>query len=313
MEDKSKYINSDLSELNFKLSSLYEIIKIKEISNAADIKRIDEVITALKNDNSLSDAQKNLLPEITELINTLKYDLSELKNKIIKSDYEIEKSIKDYDILLNYGDNSIREAEEIKNKKESYKKELEKYEIKPNSGYGYKGKLDINSIPFNGVSIPEQFYYELEKVDLTQKQIVDSMKTGFRTAGTVLSSAIADSIIPLGKVNSLTKLLVNSFIEATTKALLMKTILSGFENIFTSGFNGNGVFNSIPLNGILPVEENAIINYHSIKNYEQLKSNVNLRRNEEITVNIPQVEFKQKGYDLHAVIKKVNLNNNRYL
>ncbi len=313
MEDKSKYINSDLSELNFKLSSLYEIIKIKEISNAADIKRIDEVITTLKNDNSLSDAQKKLLPEITELINTLKYDLSELKNKIIKSDYEIEKSIKDYDILLNYGDNSIREAEEIKNKKESYKKELEKYEIKPNTGYGYKGKLDINSIPFNGVSIPEQFYYELEKVDLTQKQIVDSMKTGFRTAGTVLSSAIADSIIPLGKVNSLTKLLVNTFIEATTKALLMKTILGGFENIFTSGFNGNGVFNTIPINGILPVEENAIINYHSIKNYEQLKSNGNLRRNEEITLNIPQVEFKQKGYDLHAVIKKVNLNNNRYL
>jgi len=313
MDDKPKYIGNDLSELNFRLSSLYEFIKIKEITNAADLKQLEQIIASLKSANDISEGQKKLLPEISELISTLKYDLSELKNKIIKSDDELKQDIYNYDVILNYGNYSIREKDELKRKKDNYVNELNKYVIKPSMGYGYMGKLNVNSIPYESVNIGMQYVSEFEKVDSLQKNLVNSMQTGFKAAGNVLSSAIADSIIPLNKVNSLTQVLLKTFIEASTKALLMKTIFSGVDNLFSAGFGFGSFTNPLSFNDILPVNNNSFVAYNSVDNYKHVNYALKYPENNEIVVKIPQVEFKQKGYDLTAVIKKVSSNNSRYL
>ncbi len=315
MEDKLKYVNNDLSELNFKLSSLYDILKIKEIANVNQLKELTQILSIIKENEQFFTAGKNLLPDISQIVSTLTYDLSELKNKLIKSDEEIKQNINAYDLLLNFGSNSVREKEELKLKRDNEINELNKYtvEIKQFNRLGYKGKLDINNEPVETINVAEQTAVELNQIDVNQKNLISSMKIGFKSAGNLLSSAISESIIPLSKVNSLTEQLLHTFIEAASKALLMKTIFGGLDVLFSNGLSFGSSGNSLPISDIFPLPDNSINNFYSGKNSEQLKSNLNYYKEAEITLNIPKVEFRQKGYDLHAIIKKAETKANRYL
>ncbi|HPN39414.1 MAG TPA: hypothetical protein PL041_13515 [Melioribacteraceae bacterium] len=313
MDNKLKFVNIDLSELNFKLGSLFEILKIKEINNYNELKKLSEILLAYKNDNTVLPENKKQINEISEIISTLKYDLSELKKSLITSDSELKRNINAYNLLLQYDNLSYREREELQNKIEKYSNALNKYELKVSSGYGYKGRLNINNKPYDSVAIGYKQSYELETIDGMQKNLVSSLKAGFNSAGMVLSSAIAQSILPLNKVNSLAERLLHTFTEAATKALLIKTIFSGFDIMFNNGFNIFRGNNALNITDIIPMPATPINNIYGNKNIEIIKHGLNYNTTKDITLNIPKVEFVQKGYDLQAVIKKVTTTNNKYL
>ncbi len=308
MNDLLKYLNNNLSELNLRLSSLGNILQTKEVTDLKGINLLINEINKKLNEDNLTKTEKNKLNDIKEVINAFKFDLASLKTKLITTDEELKQKIKSYNVLLNYTDIGIREKAEILNKKISAEKELNKYDIKPIMGYGYKGRLNINNVPFDSVNITAVAKDEFYKIDETQKNLTDSMITGFKAAGNVLATSLADAIIPMNKVKSLAESILYSFIQAATKAMLFKTILGGVESIFGGGFVG---LNSFTQSLILP--QKNITPFYEGKNYELLKSDNYYKKVSEITLNIPKVEFKQSGYDLRAVIKKLTNSESRYL
>lgn len=308
MSDLLKYLNNNLNELNNRLSLLGNILQTKEVNDQKAINILLNEINKKLTEEGLTKTEKNKLNDIKEIINAFKFDIISLKDKLITTDEELKQKIKSYNLLLNYSNSGFREKEEILTKKANAEKELMKYDIKPIMGYGYKGRLDINNKPYSNVNITAVAQDQLTKIDENQKNLTDSMITGFKAAGNVLANSLADAIIPMGKVKTLAQSILYSFIQAATKAMLFKTILSGVNSIFGGNFMG---LNTVAQNLILPSK--SITPFYERKNYEMLKADNYYKKVSEITLNIPKVEFKQNGYDLRAVIKKLTNSENRYL
>ncbi len=320
MEDDLNNVKNSIIELNSKMFSLTELLNInldKSILSVSDlnfnkinyllewVNSIDKNPAEFENSSSMDENKKVLLFEIKEIIQNLNYDVEKLKGSVINTDDELKTKLESINNVLQTGNNSIRERIELWEEKQKIEDKLDLYNLEktPFENMGYKGRANnkkIDNVPIGPINMQPVNYIMGEQIRLTE-----ALHRGYSAVGYALSSSIANAVAPFNKVNSLAQILLNTFIEVTARALIFRTLMGGF-NILGGGisdlFGGGTSLNPKALPGI-----------QTYRNVETLFSNnIPLSNKVDVNINIPKVEFKQTGYDLKAVINKVEKSADKY-
>jgi len=313
MNENQKYVQTDIDELNEKLKQLNILTgnTFAEIQNGItglDLSKISAITDWIKQfteDSTIPVSINRLAKEISETITVLNYDINNLKSNLILSDDEIKTKYQSLSQIVQLGNNSIRERILLNEKLKSLEEELNQYTLKetPFNNMGYTGKLSVNSSPVENVPIYDNV--QNNNFGFTNNDIVEkSVRRGYILAGYSFASSITASIIPLEKVNSLAQNLLKTFTEVVLKSIIIRTLFSGFDSVIGGELPllGGGLFGN---NSALP----AIYSNKVLPNNKAIYGSSN-----SIDVNLimPKVEFKQTGYDLKAVINKVEKSMDRY-
>ena len=322
MEDDLNNVKTGITELYTKMNSLTELLNVNLDKNILSVNDfnfnkinylMDWANSAENISNKVSgldvidENKKTMLFEIKEIINALNYDLEKLKGTVINTDDELKTKLESINNVLLLGNNSIRERIELWEQKQKIEDKLDSSTLEKASfeNMGYKGRLNVNNAPYDNVPVKPLNMQPANIVIGEQIKLTEALYRGYNSVGYVLSSSIAHAVAPFNKVNSLAQILLNTFIEVTARALIFKTLMGGF-NILSGGitdlFSGSSSMLIKALPGI-----------QTTKNVETLfNNNVPLNNRVDVNVNIPKVEFKQTGYDLKAVINKVEKSMDKY-
>ncbi|MFH0733246.1 MAG: hypothetical protein V1773_01070 [bacterium] len=322
MEDDLNNVKNGITELNTKMNSLTELLNLnldKNILSVNDlnfnkINYLKDWVNFTANTNNgissldvIDENKKTLLFEIKEIMNALNYDVEKLKGNVINTDDELKTKLESINNILLLGNNSIRERIELWEQKQKIEEKLDSFTLEKTSfeNMGFKGRLNVNNVPYDNVPVKPLNMKSANIVMGEQIKLTEALNRGYNSVGYVLSSSIANAVAPFNKVNSLAQILLNTFIEVTARALIFKTLMGGF-NILSGGvtdlFGGSTSMLTKALPGI-----------QTTKNIETLfNNNVPLNNRVDVNINIPKIEFKQTGYDLKAVINKVEKSMDKY-
>lgn len=313
MNDNQKYIKADIDELNEKLKQLNSLTgnMFSELQNGIsglDLSKINDIAEWIKQitDNSTTPLSiKQLAKDINETITILNYDVNSLKTNVITSDEEIKAKYISISQVIQMGNNSIRERILLNEKLKLLEQELNKYTLKevPFNNMGYTGKLNVNNSTVEGIPI----YNDVQNNNTLSdnSDIVDkSVRRGYISAGYSFASSITASIMPLEKVNSLAQNLLKTYTEVVLKSIILRTLFSGVSSAVGGEFPllGNSLFGD---NTAMP----AIYTNKSLPNNKAFYGSSS---SIDVNLTVPKVEFKQTGYDLKAVINKVEKSLDRY-
>lgn len=286
-DDLFKYLIEDIEILIDKINSLVDIkdldkYKGKEPDIIKDVPDIENILKA----NDYKGKSNTEAISILDQIATIKYDLGQLINGNIKSDSELKAEIEKLNYILSTGALSPRENVIIQEKINEKEKELKKYDIEVTKFENMTPKFNENK-PYATVDIGEQKATELEKGDLIEMEI---LQKSIAASGREFAKNIADSIIPLSKANNIAEQLLNTFTRSVIQLTIMKAVSGAFELGLGGGSGGlSGLFG---MNGNIGNNAAGAV--------------PTMNAMQKVQVEIPKVEFKQAGYDMKAVVDKIN-------
>lgn len=281
-----KYLIEDISELIEKINSLVEIKELDKYKGKEPdiIKDVPDIENSLKAKDYKGKSNQEAIG-ILDQIATIKYDLSQVINGNIKSDEELKQEIVKLNYLLSSGALSTRERILVSEKIEKNEQELKKYDIEVTKFENMTPKFREKT-PFATVDIGEQKAIENEKGDLIEMEI---LQRSISAAGKEFAKNMADSIIPLNKANNMAEQLLNTFTRTVIQLTIMKSISGAIDIGFGSGSGLAGLFSGN--SNIANMATGAIQGVNTMQ---------------KIQIEIPKVEFKQAGYDMKAVVDKIN-------